>query len=709
MGKVMKMAGRAVADIGKEVLPEVQKAVEAVDVAVPNSGVMGRRGPAGPCKPSMDLSITALVQRNAELQQQFKSPFLGPRHFIQTWAAIGADSVLLKVIAQGVRVAIHQMPKGSMVPMAKSDLDDTLKEYHQLGVIRPLSDSERIQTRVWTHIFSRPKAGSTSLRMITNLKPLNYCISQPHFKADTWNTVLETVHAWPHHVWALTLDLRHWFFHLALHKQSQRWVRLQSSDSAYQFVGMPFGLACSPYWAARMSKTIVSRLRSMGLILVWYVDDVLILNQSPSLVERDLGTVISLLNDLGVQLSLSKCNLVPSTVVTYLGQRIDFLNKTVTPLPLKLVGCSRLCRHLSLGKTVQPCRVAQLAGSLMDLAKGAMNLVGIPKILMHLAGTMAQHGWYQFQHKSKLLQGVLHQVRMELQQVQPWIFHTLMQKVTVLLTSDACHYGWGGTLQVTSPAHWSVQHQVHQMFTPEEMERHITWKETMASTRCLQALWKHVPRGAHILVKTDASCCVATWNKGSNKPHLNECVRKMRCQLAHLQCTVGAEHLAGVSNGVADRLSRLVSGPNTRTIRMEVLRAGWGSLQVQPEVDMFAEDGNHRLPLFWSWGASAFALAQDAFSQNWSQHILYGNPPCALIPRMLSKIASDRALVVTCLPLWVGASWWPSVLRMQASPMITLPRDIHLDPWGYPLPPLPWRTCMVTLKGSRFNWTGWRP
>ena len=195
-----------------------------------------------------------------------------------------------------------------------------------------------------------------------------------------------------------------------------------------------------------------------------------------------------------------------------------------------------------------------------------------------------------------------------MQHIQPWVLHNLLQQVTVHLTTDACEYGWGGTLQVSSTL-LGPQFQAHHMFTPKEMERHITWKETMASTRCLQALWRHVPRGAHLQIHTDASCCVATWNKGSNKPHLNECVRKMRCLLARQQCTVAASHVPGESNGVADRLSRLGSGPSARTIRMEVLRTAWRSLEVQPVVDMFAEDNNHRLPLFWSWGASPFALA----------------------------------------------------------------------------------------------------
>ena len=666
-----------------------------------SSGVVGRHGPVDPCKPSMDQpqQVTDLLATNALLEARFRPPFLGPRHHIQAWRDIGADPIILRVIEQGVQIPIHKLPRGSKTPIASNSLQETLQEYYQLGVLRTLSPQEQAKTKVWVHTFGRPKASSGALRMITNLRPLNQCFDNPHFKADHWGTVVETLGAWPLHTWGITLDLRHWFFHLGLHPQAQRWVRVQTATTAYQFLGLPFGLSCSPFWTTRLAKIIISHLRDRGLILVWYVDDLLILNTSPTLVLQDLTAVITLLNNLGVQLNQPKCNFVPSNVVKYLGQQIDLLHKIVSPLPTKLTSCLHLCKAMSTGKQVQPSRVAALAGTLLDLAKGAVNLSGLPKILMQIAGTMAQKGWYAFQAKSKLLHGLLHQARLELQQVQPLLLPTVLQTVKVHLMTDACDYGWGGTLQVESAGSWGTRHQAHQLFTPQEMERHITWKETMASTRCLQALWQHVPQGSHLHITSDATCCVATWNKGSNKPHLNEAVRKMKCLLAKQHCTASATHLPGVSNVVADHLSRLESGRNNHTIKLEVLQTAWATLGVRPLIDMFAADHNHRLPQFWSWGPSPFALAQDAFSQSWSHCLMYANPPWALIPRMLAKTQMDCAHLVVCIPLWKGAAWWPYAMSMRTGPLILLPQDLYLDHWGYPLPPLPWRTCMTVLRG----------
>ena len=205
------------------------------------------------------------------------------------------------------------------------------------------------------------------------------------------------------------------------------------------------------------------------------------------------------------------------------------------------------------------------------MAKGAINLSGIPKILMQIAGTLAQRGWYTYLLKPKLLKGLLHQAKLELTKIQPFLVATTLQPIKVYLTTDACDYGWGGTLQVETKHRLGPCFKAHQMFTPLERERHITCKETIGSTRCLQALWNRVPSGAHVYVTSDATCCVAAWNKGSSKPHLNECVCKMKCLLTEHNCTVEAAHLAGAENGEADHLSRLETTRGDSTVKISIL------------------------------------------------------------------------------------------------------------------------------------------
>ena len=141
------------------------------------------------------------------------------------------------------------------------------------------------------------------------------------------------------------------------------------------------------------------------------------------------------------------------------------------------------------------------------------------------------------------------------------------------------------------------------------------------------------------------------------------------------------------------------SDRNDYTIKLSILTRAWTTLNVQPVLDMFAADHNHRLPNFWSWGASPFALAQDAFQQPWGSSTMYANPPWPLIPRVLTEAKVDHAHLVLCLPVWKGASWWPTAMALRVSKLLVLPDTLYLDHWGSTLPPLPWKTCMVVIQG----------
>lgn len=125
------------------------RAVVALAAAGKSEDVGGRLGPASPCKPNTDHpQCNELLALNAELAVRFQTPFLGPRHCIKEWEAIGADPIVLQIIAQGVKLPIHKLPQRNVVPVASSELRETLEEYCQMGVLRPLAPVERANTRV---------------------------------------------------------------------------------------------------------------------------------------------------------------------------------------------------------------------------------------------------------------------------------------------------------------------------------------------------------------------------------------------------------------------------------------------------------------------------------------------------------------------------------------------------------------------------------
>ena len=585
--------------------------------------------------------------------------------------------------------------------MLLQELENQMEEYIQLGVARPLTQVETQTTKCWVQTFGREKPNSSKVRIITNLKPLNQCFRVDNFRSDHWGTVLQTLQNHPHCHWGVTLDLKDWFFHLGLHPQTQRWIRVKGRKQSIQMLALPFGLQSSPFWSHRLSKVILQHLRGLGFVLCWYVDDILLLGESHHHVMSCLMYVLQLLTQLGLRVNFAKSHLIPTQSLIYLGQVIHLAHRSVSSVPLKAQGCRFMAHKVTSGNTVRPCNVASLAGKLLDLQKGAINLVGLPRLLMRQAGKLAKWGWYKVISKPPMLKALLLQTKLALSALVPvQLPHPGMHQLT--LTVDACDTGWGGVLCLQGPdSQPSPMWTTHQMFSPLEREHHITWKELEAVVRGLKAFWAEIPHPCNLTLRSDATVAIACFNKGSSKGHLNEVARLMRTQIHQQGSCALAVHLPGNKNAQADKLSRRGRKANDYTCHLPILRSAWKILGVSPTRDMFSADHNHRLPLFWTWRPSPFAEKVNAFAQPWdfpTMGTMFCCPPWPLIQRVLLKAIQDKARLVVCFSHWPGAPWWPLFLSLVEGEILLHRGPMFHGAWGR-LPRAPrWSTCFAILN-----------
>ena len=91
------------------------------------------------------------------------------------------------------------------------------------------------------------------------------------------------------------------------------------------------------------------------------------------------------------------------------------------------------------------------------------------------------------------------------------------------------------------------------------------------------------------------------------------------------------------------------------------------------KVDMFASRLTTQCPAYFSWRPDPYAVATDAFLQDWSQIKGYANPPWSLIGRVLSKVQMDKAHIVLVAPVWKTQPWYPLLLQM----LVAIPRLIN--------------------------------
>ena len=63
-------------------------------------------------------------------------------------------------------------------------------------------------------------------------------------------------------------------------------TEISSSDWTYKFNYLPFGLACASWVFTKLLKPIVAQLRQLGIRLIIYIDNILIMAESPQLAKK---------------------------------------------------------------------------------------------------------------------------------------------------------------------------------------------------------------------------------------------------------------------------------------------------------------------------------------------------------------------------------------------------------------------------------------
>ena len=92
-----------------------------------------------------------------------------------------------------------------------------------------------------------------------------------------------------------------------------------------------------------------------------------------------------------------------------------------------------------------------------------------------------------------------------------------------------------------------------------------------------------------------------------------------------------------------------------------------------PNVDLFATQFSHKLPLYVSPVQENKALAIDALSMDWNLLHAYAFPPLNLIPAVLEKIRRHQCRIVLIAPFWPQQQWFSKLLQFLVSALIRLP------------------------------------
>ena len=320
-----------------------------------------------------------------------------------------------------------------------------------------------------SQLFAVPKKDG-GIRPVVNLKVLNSYVKQVSFKMEGIHLLKDLLCPGD---WMTKVDLKDASFAIPLNCQDRKLLRFQWQGKLYQFNCLPFGLSSAPWIFTKATKPVVTILRTLGMRIIIYIDDILVMAPSKEIAQQHTDCLIFLLENLGFTINRQKSLTDPSQEIEFLGLIADSIQ-----MELQLPG-SKIKNIRSDAKTLlqasQPTarEVSRLLGKLTHTTH-AMRAA--PLFFRHLQSCL--HAALQPMQDYTQPCPLTEEAREELSW---WVTHPtcwngksiLRGNPDLIIETDASQTGWGarcGNLQTGGP--WS----------PKEAAMHINCLELLAAT-----------------------------------------------------------------------------------------------------------------------------------------------------------------------------------------------------------------------------------
>lgn len=599
-------------------------------------------------------------------------------HFQSKWEDITHHPWPLQIIKEGYRLQFTRTPIPWHLPRQTRTREDqeevnfAVKKFLKAGIIEHCHDP-----RARDHLspfFTLKEA--TKNRPILDCRRINQCIQVNHFKMEGVPALRDLIES---NDYMVKIDLKDAYTVIPIHRDSRRFLVFENEGIVYQYKSLNFGLNVAPRIFSKILRYAIEPLREQGIRLVYYLDDICILHQDSSLLQDTAKRVILHLESLGFIINSAKSVLTPSHIQDYLGFQFN-TKKMEIKVPDAKIKNLRLRLKQTFHLVSRSCRwVAGLMGKITAMIPAVKEaLLHIRYLQRDLARSLTRnhHNWdAQFEWSP--------QSREEIrwwQQSITWKNGLPIRKLplktpAITIHTDSSETGWG----VSSPLM-----ETYGFWTEEEKRWSINVRELLA---IFFALKLHGPRFQNktlrIFTDNRTSIKYTTKEGGTASPILQDTAVRIQeiCNQYHL--TVIYQHIQGVKNVEADRLSRQKIPLYERALPSWIfkeLQQSWGPLTL----DTFATRQNKKVRKYYSYLPDPEAIAIDAFQQRWPKTGSYCYPPWKLIPRVLELIKAQKLKqVVLVTPWWPSQFWYPMILQMRhlAAPVTYQHQSVHLVAW----------------------------
>ena len=599
------------------------------------------------------------------------------QNFSQVWESI--DSWSHSVVKNGYNIQLWKNPKTltnkkhfnvSMTKTEQAAIDQHVLELIDDGAVEQVTDQRDLMFGVVSSLFCVKKKGTRELRPCLNLKKFNDYTVYKKFKMEGLSSVREIIRP---NDFLTKVDLKKAYHHIPVHTHARKYLQFIWHDTTYQFKCLPFGLQSAPRIFTKVLRPLLGILRSKGIRLVAYLDDILILSRSRKRAVRDNKIVVDLLEEFGFLINKKKSVFSPTKKLEFLGTMVNTKRFSLQVPKKKLRKFLREARQIhnktNHHKSITLRKLAGIIGKLNSMAQAMEGIeLHIRGLQWALAQNTANHPtthvpWDKHVHLHQHIHAV-QDLEWWSTKAPLWNGRTLMQRQAPdkIIYTDASDIGYAGVLQTKR----HLQVVTRGLWSRQEVEDlSINSRELLAISRTILGLIKHKKwKNKTILVYTDSMVSKWVLNKHTAKtPDMMRILRLLLITCRRHNIIIEANHIPGKENVVADKHSRRDKDSSDWRLNpaiFHILDSVWGP----HTVDWTASRLNTQLPRFCSWMFDPEATYVDVLRSLHPRANGYSNPPFSLIGRILQLVRIRKVTLTLVAPVWRSQPWWPVLMSM---------------------------------------------
>ena len=197
-------------------------------------------------------------------------------------------------------------------------IEEEVADLLQKGAVSHLVESQS-KGGLYSNLFLVPKRDGGQ-RPVINLKALNQFVQPCHFKMEGIHTLRDLIKQGD---WLAKVDLKDAYFTIPIHASQRKYLRFMMAGQAYEFNCLPFGLSSAPWVFTKTLKPVAALLREMGVRMIVYIDDILILAETKGKAQEQAKALVYLLECLGFIINKKRSELKPAQIMDFLGLTVD--------------------------------------------------------------------------------------------------------------------------------------------------------------------------------------------------------------------------------------------------------------------------------------------------------------------------------------------------------------------------------------------------